>query len=100
VSSSLIGAGDAAGLFPAIAPSSTPSPAAGTHPDGNGGNASPISNSYPLALGTTVVPAQVAGLIALAVALLLTMTRLTARRRPGPKDTKDDAKADAEKKKD
>jgi hypothetical protein len=98
VSSSLIGAGNAAGLFPAIDPSATPSPAAGTHPGGNGGNASPVSNSYPLALGTTVVPAQVAGLIALAVALLLTMTRLSARRRPGgPKDANDskDAKDDA-----
>jgi hypothetical protein len=85
VSSSLIGAGNAAGLFPAITPSTTPSTAAGTHPGGNNGNASPVSNSYPLALGTTVVPAQVAGLIALAVALLLTMTRLSQRRRPAPK---------------
>jgi hypothetical protein len=35
-----------------------------------------------------VVPAQVAGLIALAVALLLTMTRLSSRRRPGSKTSK------------
>jgi hypothetical protein len=77
------------GLLPTIAPSGTSSQAAGSTPAGDKGNASPVSNSYPLALGTTVVPAQVAGLIALALALLLTMTRLSTRRRPAAKDAKD-----------
>jgi hypothetical protein len=90
VSSSLIGAGNAAGLFPDIQPSPTPSPATGLQVNGDPrNNASPVSTSA-LTLGTKVLPAQVAGLIALAVALLLTMTRLS-RRRPspaGPKDAK------------
>jgi hypothetical protein len=77
------------GLLPTIAPSGTSSQAAGSTPAGDKGNASPVSNSYPLALGTTVVPAQVAGLIALALALLLTMTRLSTRRRPAAKDAKE-----------
>jgi hypothetical protein len=88
VSSSLIGAGNAAGLFPDIQPSPTPSPASGFQVNGDPrNNASPVSSSA-LTLGTKVLPAQVAGLIALALALLLTMTRLS-RRRPNPAGPKD-----------
>jgi hypothetical protein len=94
-SSSLIGAGNAAGLFPDISPSPTPSPASGFLANGDPrNNASPVSSSA-LTLGTRVLPAQVAGLIALALALLLTMTRLS-RRRPaaqGPKVTENEKPA-------
>jgi hypothetical protein len=40
-----------------------------------------VSHSSALAYGTPVLPAQVAGLVALAVALLLMMTRKSLRRR-------------------
>jgi hypothetical protein len=78
----LIGAGNAAALFPPITPSGTPSPsAAGASPPGSreGG---PVTAASPVALGSPVMTAQVAGLIALGLALLLTVTRLSVRRRP------------------
>jgi hypothetical protein len=79
VSSSLIGAGNAAGLFPAIVPSGTAaaSPAA-THAQGTRRDAATAADSS--ALGP-VLTAQVAGLIALGLALILTVTRLSLTKR-------------------
>ena len=80
-SSSLIGAGNASGLFPAISPSATPTPSpspGAQDPAGKQKNASPVADSATLA---PVFTSQVAGLIALGVAILLTVTRLVVRRR-------------------
>jgi len=78
----LIGAGNAAAVFPPITPSAAPSPsAAGASPPGSR-EAGPVTGASPVALGSPVLGAQVAGLIALGLALLLTVTRLSVRRRP------------------
>jgi hypothetical protein len=75
----MVGAGNAAGLFPEITPAPTPSPGpAGTNPAAEpsvnpAGQAEGIVASAPIA--------SALGLIALAVAFLLTMTRLSVRRR-------------------
>lgn len=79
VSSSLIGAGNASGLFPAINPGATPSPAPGNGSDRR--NAAPTAGSSAIAFVQPGLTGQVAGLIALAVAVLLTVTRLSLRRR-------------------
>jgi hypothetical protein len=79
VSSSLIGAGNAADLFPAIGPGATPSPAPGNGTDRR--NAAPVPGSSAIAFVQPGLTGQVAGLIALAVAVLLTVTRLSLRRR-------------------
>ena len=78
----LIGAGNASGLFPAITPSATPSvtPAGSSQPPRR--NAAPVSDASPVALGSPVMTAQVTGLIALGLAVLLTVTRLSVRKRP------------------
>jgi hypothetical protein len=80
-SSQLIGAGNASGLFPAIAPSPTasPTPTAATQPGRR--NTAPASEAEPVSLDTPVFTAQVAGLIALGLAIMLTVTRLSLRRR-------------------
>jgi hypothetical protein len=81
VSSSLIGAGNAAGLFPAIVPSSAaPTRAPGSPAQGTRRNAAPVADSSALA---PVLTAQVAGLIALALAIALTVTRLSVTKRLG-----------------
>jgi hypothetical protein len=78
-SSQLIGAGNAAGLFPAINPSATPSPSPGTPaPDGQ---RRPVPDSSAIAFVKPGLTGQVAGLIALAVAVMLTVTRLSMRKR-------------------
>jgi hypothetical protein len=46
-------------------------------------NANPTANVSLLPLGMPVVTAQIVGLIALALAALLALTRLSLRRRPG-----------------
>jgi hypothetical protein len=83
VSSSIIDAGNAAGLFPEISPSATPSPTPEAHAPSSQPNAQPIADpvSSTLAFGRPGLSGQVAGLIALAVAILLTVTRLSLRRR-------------------
>ncbi len=81
VSSSLIGAGNASGLFPAINPSATPSPSPGVHTPGGKRNARPVSDSSALGFVQPGLTGQVAGLIALAVAVMLTVTRLSLRKR-------------------
>jgi hypothetical protein len=79
VSSQLIGAGNAAGLFPAINPSATPSPSPGTPaPDGL---RRPVPSSSAIAFVEPGLTGQVVGLIALAVAVMLTVTRLSLRKR-------------------
>jgi hypothetical protein len=79
VSSSLIGAGNASELFPAINPGATPSPSPGNGTDRR--NAAPTAGSSAIAFVQPGLTGQVAGLIALAVAVLLTVTRLSLRRR-------------------
>jgi hypothetical protein len=81
VSSSLIGAGNASGLFPAINPATAPSPTPGVNAQGGKRNAQPVTGASPLAFAEPGLTGQVAGLIALAVAVLLTMTRLSLRKR-------------------
>jgi hypothetical protein len=81
VSSSLIGAGNASGLFPAINPGATPSPAPGNGTSDTRRNAEPVPGSSAIAFVKPGLTGQVAGLLALAVALLLTVTRLSLRRR-------------------
>ena len=79
VSSQLIGAGNASGLFPAINPSATPSPSPGSPaPSSQRG---PVPGSSAIAFVQPGLTGQVAGLIALAVAVLLTVTRLSLRKR-------------------
>ncbi len=80
----LIGAGNAAGLFPDITPSDTPSAsAAGASPSASR-DTGPVAEASPVALGSPVAAAQVAGLIALGLAIMLTVTRLSVRKRPRP----------------
>ena len=81
VTSRLIGAGDASGLFPAINPSATPSPSPGSQAAAAPGQAGPSPDSSAIAFVKPGLTGQVAGLIALAVAVLLTVTRLSLRRR-------------------
>jgi hypothetical protein len=81
--SRLIGAGNASGLFPVVSPSAKSDPVATNHPPSSGKpNAEPVSNSTTLVpVGTSVSTAQVAGLIALGLAIMLTVTRLSLRKR-------------------
>ena len=90
VSSSLIAAGNASSLFPAINPSATPNSSPGIQPQGHKQNAEPVSGSSDssdssalgfVASGKPGITGQVAGLIALALAVMLTVTRLSLRRR-------------------
>jgi len=83
VSSSLIGAGNASGLFPAIVPSATPNSSPAIQPQGGKPDAQPVSDSSALGLGKPGLTGQVAGLIALALAIMLTVTRLSLRKRFG-----------------
>ena len=86
-SSSLIAAGNASSLFPAIIPSATPDSSPGIQPQGHKQNAEPVSDSSDssalgfVASGKPGLTGQVAGLIALALAVMLTVTRLSLRRR-------------------
>lgn len=84
--SMFIGAGDAAGLFPTITPSagagaSTPQTTAPAQPSNT--QTAPVSDASPVSQDTPVFTAQVTGLIALGLAIMLTVTRLSVRRRPG-----------------
>jgi len=81
ISSQLIGAGNASGLFPAINPSATPGPSPGSQAPSGQGNGRPVSGSSAIAFVQPGLTGQVAGLIALAVAVLLTVTRLSLRKR-------------------
>ena len=86
-SSTLIGPGNAASLFPTIArsPSASPQPTAATQStQPSERNTASKADASPASLGTPVFTAQAAGLIALGLAIMLTVTRLWVRkRRPG-----------------
>ena len=84
--SMLIGPGDAAALFPTIGPSpgASPGPASAAAQQPSRNTTAPAADASPVSLGTPVATAQVAGLIALGLAIMLTVTRLSVRRRrPG-----------------
>jgi hypothetical protein len=82
VSSSLIGAGNAVGLFPAIVPSSGTAATSSTRAQAHGTRRSAATAADSSALAP-VLTAQVAGLIALALAIMLTVTRLSLTKRFG-----------------
>jgi len=81
VSSQLIGAGNASSLFPAISPSASPNSAPGTSSQAGKGNAEPISGASPVALTQPGLAGQLAGLVALALAVVLAVTRVSLGRR-------------------
>jgi hypothetical protein len=81
VSSSLIGAGNASGLFPAINPGATPSPSPGSGSSDARRDAAPAPGSSAIAFVQPGLTGQLAGLVALAFAVMLTVTRLSLRRR-------------------
>jgi hypothetical protein len=83
IGSYLSNGGNASGLFPTINPSSVPSPASGNQPKRDP-QAETAADASTLPLGMPVVDAQIAGLVALAIALGLAVTRLSVRRRPRP----------------
>jgi hypothetical protein len=82
VSSSLIGAGNAVGLFPAIVPSSGTAATNSPRAPAQGTRRVAATAADSSALGP-VLTAQVAGLIALALAIILTVTRLSLTKRLG-----------------
>jgi hypothetical protein len=84
--SMFIGAGNAANLFPTISPSpgASPGPTATATAPPTKRDAGPVSEASPVSLGTPVFTAQVAGLILLGLAIMLTVTRLSVRRRSKP----------------
>lgn len=75
--------GTASGLFPTINPTAVPTPSSGTRPHRGDPPAVMAADASTLPLGMPVVDAQIAGLVALAVALVLAVTRLSVRKRPG-----------------
>ena len=83
----LIKAGSAADLFPTVGPSpgTSPSPpvqqAQPTQPGKR--KAAPVTDASPVSADTPVFTAQVGGLIALGLAIMITVTRLSVRKRPG-----------------
>jgi hypothetical protein len=79
----LIGAGNAAGLFPAITPSATPSTGQVIRSQAGRQNADPVASASTVSYGAPVFTAQVVGLIALGLAIILTVTRLSVRKRSG-----------------
>jgi hypothetical protein len=84
--SMFVQAGSAANLFPTVGPS----PGASLGPTASAAqptkrNTAPVSEASPVSLGTPVFTAQVAGLIALGVAIMLTVARLSVRRRSKPR---------------
>ena len=81
VSSSLIGAGNAAGLFPAIIPSATPSSSPGIPAAGRQAECRAGLRFLGARVRETGTHRPGGGLIALAVAIMLTVTRLSLRKR-------------------
>jgi hypothetical protein len=83
-STTVIAAGNAAGLFPEITPAPAPSAGSGSTAPAAGRGTSPagrVADASTTAPGTPQLAGQVLGLIALALAFLLAMTRLSLRRR-------------------
>jgi hypothetical protein len=81
IASQIIGAGDASGLFPAIGPSASPNSSPGSRSQAGKGNSEPVSAASPVALTQPGLTGQLAGLVALALAVMLTVTRLSLGRR-------------------
>jgi hypothetical protein len=83
-SSILIGAGSAAGLFPAISPSPQAGPLRDRALPTKRPDTTPVAEASPVSLGgTDGLSAPAAGLIVLGVAIMLLVTRLSVRRRAG-----------------
>jgi hypothetical protein len=80
--STLIKAGNATQLFPTITPSPVPSSPATAHLRPTQRRVGHVSDSRALSPGSPLLPAEVAGLIVLALVILLTATRLSLRGRP------------------
>jgi hypothetical protein len=72
--------GNAAGLFPTLAPKPTPTSTSISVQKAHG---RPVADTTALPEGAPIVGAQIAGLGALALAVVLAVTRLSIRRRPG-----------------
>jgi hypothetical protein len=79
----LVGASNAAGLFPTISLSRGASPGSAAAVQPTKANTAPVSDASPVSADTPVFTAQVVGLIALGLAIMLTVTRLSVRKRPG-----------------
>jgi len=79
VSTTFVGAGNAAGLFPVITPAPTPSPGPGNTNPVAERNVSPAGRAVDVFTNGPATPTL--GLIALVTAFLLVMTRLFVRRR-------------------
>jgi hypothetical protein len=79
----LIEAGNATQLFPTITPSPVPSSTPAAHPRPTQPRTGPLSASRAVSPGSPLLRARVAGLILVALALLLSITRLSLRRWPG-----------------
>jgi len=62
-------------------PGATPGPASAAAQQPSRNTTAPAADASPVSLGTPVATAQVAGLIALGLAIMLTVTRLSVRRR-------------------
>ena len=80
----LIRAGSAADLFPTVGPSPGTSrrPSVQQAQPGKP-KAAPVSEASPVSADAPVFTAQVGGLIALGLAIMITVTRLSVRKRPG-----------------
>jgi hypothetical protein len=85
--SQLINAGNASGLFPAVKPAATSTTSPAGDPPASRQDAGPLVSSSAVSAGSPVYTAQVAGLIALGLAIMLTVTRLSRRKRSGSRRT-------------
>ena len=83
VGSTFIQAGNATQLFPIITPSPVPSATPAAHPQPTKPRTRPVPDSRALSPGSPLLPARVAGLILLSLAIVLAITRLSLRRWPG-----------------
>ena len=83
VGSTLIEAGNATQLFPVITPSPVPTATPAAHPRPTKQRTRPVPDSRALSPSSPLLPARVVGLILLALAIVLTTTRLSLRRRRG-----------------
>ena len=82
----LVGAGNASVLFPAITPSSGPGAVPSANAQPSGPDTAPVSDASPVSADAPVFTAQVAGLIALGLAIMLIVTRLAVRKRSRPSE--------------
>src|SRR5579863_1422014 len=83
VGSTVIRAGNATQLFPVITPSPVPTAIPAVHPRPTRRTTKPVSVSRAPTPGSPLLPARAAGLILLALAIVLAITGLSLRRWPG-----------------